>query len=126
VGCDGLSWILGLGAGDEDDMVEVLGDGCGDNPRTNESLDLEGPSFAATTPRLSKNFLNSYLPVRICQNASKEGMLEGLITSDILLEVAVPFLFNHVRRGWVPDFIGVVDRIRLDVSHLFHGLGNRT
>ena len=60
--CDGLGWTLSLGAGGEGDTIEVLVDGCGDNPRTNESLDLDGPSFAATTPRLSKNFLNSYLP----------------------------------------------------------------
>jgi hypothetical protein len=49
--CDGLGWIVGL--------VRVL---AGDSDsRLNDSLDLEGPSFAATTPRLSKNFLNSYL-----------------------------------------------------------------
>ena len=60
VGCDTLGWNLGLGAG-EGEVDEVLAGGCGDNPRMNESLDLDGPSFAATTPRLSKNFLNSYL-----------------------------------------------------------------
>lgn len=47
-----------MGGGVEDVIVEDL---AGDSPRTNESLDLDGPSFAATSPRLSKNFLNSYL-----------------------------------------------------------------
>ena len=61
MGCDALGRIVGLGSGiEEDGVIEVLTGGCGDAPRTSESLDLEGPSFAATSPRLSKNFLNSY------------------------------------------------------------------
>ena len=56
--CDELDRVVGLGGRVEDDVVKDL---AGDDPRANESLDLEGPSFAATTPRLSKNFLSSYL-----------------------------------------------------------------
>ena len=62
VGCNALSWVVGFGAGDEvDRMVEVLDGGCGDNPRSDACLDFGGPSIAATTPCLLKNFLNSYL-----------------------------------------------------------------
>ena len=58
-GCVELRWVVILGVGDKRDrMVELL---AGDDPRTNDSLDLEGPNLAATTPCLSKNFLNSYL-----------------------------------------------------------------
>lgn len=46
-------------------------------------------------------------------------------TSNIFLEVAIPFLFDHVCRGRVPDFVGIKYRIRLDVSHLFHRLTKR-
>ena len=60
--CDELCWVVDLGVGDKGDRTaEILAGGCGDDPRENDSLDLEGPSFAATTPCLSKNFLNSYL-----------------------------------------------------------------
>lgn len=45
-------------------------------------------------------------------------------TSNILLEVAVPFLFDHVRWRRVPDFVRIKDLIRLDVSHLSHHLRN--
>ena len=62
VGCDALSCVVGFGAGDEADrMVEDLAGSCGDDPRRSDCLDFGGPSFAATTPCLLKNFLNSYL-----------------------------------------------------------------
>lgn len=121
-GCDGLGCIVDLGAGDEEGDI-VLADDCDGNPRMNESLDLEGPSFAATTPRLSKNFLYSYLAGRTpSEHRRLGGAWKVILTSNILLEVTIPFLFDHVRRRRVPDLIGIIDGIRLDVSHLFHGL----
>lgn len=76
--------MVGLGGVDEEveeevAVIENLVDGCGDNSRKNESLDFDGPSFAATTPRLSKNFLCSYLaggtPLEHQQPGGKWGRL---------------------------------------------------
>lgn len=108
-----LGWVVGLGARVEgDDMVEDLVDNCGDGPRTSESLDLEGPSFATTTPRLSKNFLNSYLATESPSEHQQLGRCSRIMfTSNVLLEVTITFLFDHVRRRRVPGFIGIKDRI---------------
>jgi hypothetical protein len=117
--CDGLGWIVGL--------VRVL---AGDSDsRLNDSLDLEGPSFAATTPRLSKNFLNSYLAGETPSEYWQWGDVSGVnvfFTSNVFLEVTIPFLFDHVRRWRVPDLIRIIDGIGLDVSHIFHGLTKRS
>ena len=124
VSCDELDFV-GFGAG-----VEV-GDGtgddlAGDSPRRNDSLDLEGPSLAATTPRLSKNFLYSYLAEGRGRSEYQQprDALWGCFTSYIFLKFTVSFLLDHVRRWRVPGFIGIVDRVRLEVSHFSHNLWN--
>ena len=46
-------------------------------------------------------------------------------TPNVLLHLAIALRIESLRWGWVPDFIVVVDRVRLDIAHLLHLLVGR-
>ena len=51
----------------------------------------------------------------------------GLVgrTPNVLLHLAIALRVEGLRWGWVPDFVVVIDRVRLDIAHLLHLLVGR-
>ena len=110
----GTSGRAGMGGGSEL-LKDVLNmPVCGGSARV---------SSGGTPAVFARYSPNSYLSAqRECVVAAARGW--GL-TSNELLELAVPLRVFKVRRRRVPDFVGVVDGICSDIADLFHVLYGR-
>ena len=72
--------------------------------------DWEGPSSAATCAEREMNFLYSYLSAELLACAIRAKGI-GRLTSDVLLQLTVPFRVDHVRGRRMPRLVGVEVRV---------------